>query len=138
MKSVMYVLLLALAGLFFVSLIAGWLGNRALRRRKEEGEIVEQASIRRNRPAGCCGLHEVCEKEQLLAAAEKEIEYYDDEELDEYRGRPADDYTPEEEEQFEEVLTTMREEEVAGWLRSLQLRGINLPVALRDEVAMFF
>ena len=26
-----------------------------------------------------------------------------------------------------------REVEVAGWLRSLQLRGINLPDALKDE-----
>ena len=27
----------------------------------------------------------------------------------------------------------LREVEVAGWLRSLQLRGINLPDALKDE-----
>ena len=28
----------------------------------------------------------------------------------------------------------MRDEEVAGWVRSLQLRGIALPNALKDEV----
>lgn len=109
-----------------------------LSRRRERGELVEEPAIKRGRPAGCCGLHEVCEKENLLKAAGKEIEYFDDEELDAYRGRPADAYTPQEEELFEEVLTTMREEEVPAWLCSLQLRGINLPVALRDEVAMFF
>lgn len=36
------------------------------------------------RPEGCCGAHEVCEKESLLAAVSKgQIEYYEDEELDE-------------------------------------------------------
>ena len=31
------------------------------------------------------------------------------------------------------MFFTLREVEVAGWLRSLQLRGINLPDALKDE-----
>ena len=30
----------------------------------------------------CCGQHEVCERDSLLAAVSKKIEYYDDEELD--------------------------------------------------------
>ena len=34
----------------------------------------------------CCGMHEVCEKESLLAAVSKEVEYYEDEELDRFRG----------------------------------------------------
>ena len=34
----------------------------------------------------CCGMHETCEKDSLLAAVSKEIEYYDDEELDRFRG----------------------------------------------------
>lgn len=130
----MKVLLLSLAVLFFVALAAGWLRNRSLRRKLERGEIKEMPKIRRARPEGCCGQHEVCEKESLLAAVSKDIEYYDDEELDAYRGREADAYSTEEIEQFEEVLTTMREEEVAGWVRSLQLRGVNLPDALKDEV----
>ena len=37
--------------------------------------------------AECCGQHEVCEKESLLAAVSKKIEYYDDEELDKYINR---------------------------------------------------
>mgnify|MGYP000833728849 FL=1 len=28
----------------------------------------------------------------------------------------------------------MHEDDVAGWVRSLQLRGINLPDALKDQV----
>ena len=30
----------------------------------------------------------------------------------------------------------MKSDEVAGWIRSLQLRGINLPDDLKDEVFM--
>ena len=36
----------------------------------------------------CCGMHEVCEKESLRAL-EEDIEYYEDEELDRFRGRTA-------------------------------------------------
>ena len=84
----------------------------------------------------CCGQHEVCEKESLLSAVSKGIEYYDDEELDRFRGRAPEDYTEEETEEFRDVLYTMHEEEVAGWARSLQLRGIELPEDMRDEVIL--
>ncbi len=85
---------------------------------------------------GCCGQHAVCEKESLLAAMQKDIEYYDDEELDRYRNTPADQYTDEQVEEFREVLSTMQEGDVPGWVRSLQLRGIELPEDLRDEVIL--
>ena len=88
----------------------------------------------RQRPDDCCGQHEVCEKESLLAAVSKAVEYYDDEELDRFAGRRADSYDMRETDEFEEILTTLRSEDVAGWGRSLQLRGIELPEALRDEV----
>ena len=42
----------------------------------------------------CCGMHEVCEKESLRAAQE-DIEYYEDEELDRFRGRTAYSEDPE-------------------------------------------
>ena len=81
----------------------------------------------------CCGQHEVCERDSLLAAVSKNIEYYDDEELDIYRGVASWEYDEKAIEEFSEVLYTMREVEVAGWLRSLQLRNINLPDKLKDE-----
>ena len=81
-------------------------------------------------------MHEVCEKESLLAAVSEEIEYYEDEELDRFRGTPSDAYTPDDVEEFRYVLETMREDEVAGWIRSLQLRGLELPDSLKDEVIM--
>ncbi|MBQ2595273.1 MAG: phospholipase, partial [Bacteroidaceae bacterium] len=77
---------------------------------------------------------EVCEKDSLLAALSKKIEYYDDEELDRFRGRQADEYTAAEADEFREVLYTMRPDEVAGWARSLQLRAVELPDEVKDEV----
>ena len=80
-----------------------------------------------------CG-HEVCERDSLLAAVSKKIEYYDDEELDQFIGKAGDAYTEEETEMFRDVLYTTLDVEVAGWVRSLQLRGIELPDDLKDEV----
>ncbi len=122
----MFILLLSL---LFLALFALALGFVLQKRGK-----TEDAAPAKPRPEGCCGMHEVCEKESLLDGIDYEPEYYDDEELDAYRHRAADSYTPAEIEQFEEVLTTMRAEEVAGWVRSLRLRGVALPEALRDEV----
>ena len=36
--------------------------------------------------------------------------------------------------EFRDVFYTMRDEDVAGWVRSLQLRGIALPDEVKDEV----
>ena len=84
----------------------------------------------------CCGQHAVCEKESLLAAAAAEIVYYDDEELDRHKGKSGDEYTPDETAEFEEIFTTLAPGEVAGWVRSLQLRGVALPDTLKDEVLL--
>ena len=81
-----------------------------------------------------CGQHEVCERDSLLAAVSKKIEYYDDEELDQFIGRPGNAYTEKETDMFRDVLYTTLDIEVAGWVRSLQLRGIELPDDLKDEV----
>lgn len=127
----MEILIYALIALFIIALIAG-----SIRQWWYHCKGEEVPDIHEPRPDGCCGQHEVCEKDSLLAAVSRDIEYYDDEELDAYRGRPSDEYTNEEVEQFQEVLYTMKSDEVAGWVRSLQLRGINLPDDLKDEVFM--
>lgn len=133
----MLVLLLSLVLLGIVALIAGLVRNKMLKQKLEKGEIEEMPHIKQRRPDGCCGKHTVCEKEQLLAAFEQPIEYFDDEELDVYKGKASDQYSAEEIEQFEEVMTTMHENEVSAWLHSLQLRGINLPDELKDEAMLF-
>ena len=84
--------------------------------------------------ATCDGTNEKCEQECMLEAAVKEIEYFDDEELDAFRERRSDNYTDEEAELFREILYTMRPEEVKDWTRSLTLRQISLPDQVKDEV----
>lgn len=84
----------------------------------------------------CTGNDSKCEQECMMEAATREIEYFDDEELDRFKGRQADAYTPDEIEEFANVLYTMPTHEVAAWNRSLILRGINIPNALKDELIM--
>ncbi len=84
----------------------------------------------------CCGMHITCEKDSLLAAVSEEIVYYDDEELDQYAGRGANDYVDDEIEQFRDILLTLLPGDIAGWGRSVQQRGITLPAAVREELLM--
>ena len=101
-----------------------------------KSDDVTTDNVTDSRPEGCCGQHIVCEKDSLLAAVSTELEYYEDEELDNFRGIGADDYTDEQIEQFRDVLYTLRPDEIGGWARSIQLRGINLPAAVKDELIM--
>ncbi len=83
----------------------------------------------------CCGQHLVCERETLLQTNAKP-EYYDDEELDALSGIPAEQYTEEQAQQIEQVFSTLREEDIAGWVRSMQLRNIALPPTVREEALL--
>ena len=83
----------------------------------------------------CCGQHAVCEKTSL-SPLDTKVVYYDDEELDRFKGREPLSYSPEEVEEFREILMTLLPEDVAGWSRSLQVREISLPIEVRDELLM--
>jgi len=85
---------------------------------------------------GCCGAHEVCEKDSLIAAFAEKPEYFDDEELDKYSCRESDSFDREEVEAFREVFYSVLDREKPRWVRSLQMRGISLPDELKDEVLM--
>jgi len=126
MQLVIYILL-ALSLLGIIAAVFGWLRYRHL---PADEPVVNPVDME------CCGQHEICEKESLLAALSKQIEYYNDEELDRFRGRASDAFSPDETDEFREILYTMRDDEVAGWVRSLQLRGIELPDGVKDEVVM--
>ena len=116
--------------------VAGYIREKWYKRKFDRGEVSELPTIKQVQDMECCGQHETCEKESLLAAVSKEIEYYNDEELDRYRGRSSEEYSEEECEEFREVLYTMRDDEVAGWVRSLQLRAVELPDGVKDEVLL--
>ena len=127
-------LIIGLVVLGVIAFLAGCFREKKLKKQLEKGEITELPSIKQVEDMECCGQHETCEKESLLAAVSKQIEYYNDEELDRFRGVESSTYLPDEIEEFREVLYTMKEEEVAGWVRSLQLRAVELPDELKDEV----
>ena len=135
----MLYLILALIIAGAITALLTWIFSRG----KEESPIIQP-------PAGDCGScdggDERCEMECMMEAATQAIEYYEDEELDDFRGRTSDSYTEQEVERFAEVLYTLRPEEVVlytlrpeevkGWNRSLTLRGINIPDSLKDELLL--
>ena len=83
----------------------------------------------------CCGAHEVCERDNLQITDTK-IEYFDDEELDALAGISPEKFTKKQVDSVAEVFYSLQENDVAPWLKSLQLRRIQLPDYLKDEALM--
>lgn len=138
------------SAIFLAALVALSLVGRIIRRKNGDDSVPsdivteEPVVIASSEPEAaveddddeCCGEHEVCEKGKIKRALRTDIEYFDDEELDRYRGTAPDEYDDEAVEEFREVLYTMYPTEVEDWLKSLELRQVALPDALRDEVFM--
>lgn len=80
----------------------------------------------------CCGAHEVCEFDAIKADPAI-IEYFDDEELDEFRAVHPDEYTESQIDQLREVLYSLKTHEIRNWLLSLERRHIHLPDFLKEE-----
>lgn len=99
------------------------------------GNGEDGPQIKENENEVCCGQHLICEKTSLAVTTD-EIIYYDDEELDRFKGRSPQSYTASETEEFRDVLLTLLPEDVAGWARSITLRGIELPYDVKDELLM--
>ncbi|MCY1719671.1 hypothetical protein OU798_04920 [Prolixibacteraceae bacterium Z1-6] len=99
------------------------------RNRKKTNDEKESVSA----PASdCCGAHEICEFDQIKMD-ESIIEYYDDEELDEFRNKSENEYTTSQIDQFREVLYTLKTDEIKKWLLSIERRNIALPSILMSE-----
>jgi len=131
----MWILVASLVVLGLVALVAGGIRNSNLQKKVDSGEIEKMPEVVEPE-AECCGQYEICEQDSLLAAVSKDVVYYDDEELDRYRGMTSDAYTSEQTDEFREVFYTMQEEDIPGWIRSLTLRSIELPDAMKDEVLL--
>ena len=97
--------------------------------RKKSGAPVEEEH--HDVEGGCCGKHVVCEKNN-----DKETLYFDDEELDAYKGKSPEEYTDEEIEEFRNVLYTMNTDEVDTWAKCLETRGIEIPQEIKDEILL--
>ena len=79
----------------------------------------------------CCGKHTNCAK-----GYDNSDLYYDDEELDRFKGINPEEYSDEDIDEFRNVLYTMKEDEVDNWVHCLQTRGIELPPEVKDEVLL--
>lgn len=110
-----------------------------IRARKEQKKDTSELEKTAPKPVvtdgECCGQHLVCERETLLQTNAK-VEYYDDEELDALAGIAPEDYTEEQHQMIREVFDTLQEKDVPGWVRSLQLRNIQLPADIREEALL--
>ena len=114
--------------LVLLGLVAALLGRFSSRRDEEQPVVTTDTC------ATCNGDNDRCEQDCMMEAATKPIEYFDDEELDRFKGRPSDSYDDEEVEQFDYVMSTMQQSDLAPWCRSLTLRGIEIPDQLKDEI----
>lgn len=114
--------------LVVLGLFCAFLGYRSHKRGESQEVVIGEGDCTR-----CSSDNVMCEQECMLKAATEPIEYFDDEELDAYKGKASDSYNEDETAQFAEVLETLRPEEVKAWNRSLILRGINMPDGLKDE-----
>ncbi len=123
-----------IGALLVLGIAAYALGN--LNRKRQGDTPTEEDKPAPRTDMECCGQHAVCERDSLLAGVSRKIEYYDDEELDRFRGTPSDGYNDEDADAFREVLYTMRPDDVPGWVRSLQLRGVSLPDGVKDEIIL--
>ena len=117
-----------------------WLIDRLFYRETAENsdETEENASTEAAPAQGCadeaCGIRSICPSEQILMGeCKQQPVYYDDEELDGFAGRTADGYTPEEEEQWRDVLYTLQPSDLLGWGQSIKHRGLVMPTTIHEE-----
>ena len=126
----MNIFFIGIGSLLILAIIAA-IGTKLTKKKEGEPDVVMPTS---GDCSSCDGTDDKCEQVCMMEAAVKGVEYYDDEELDRFRGRPSDQYTDEEAEEFATVLYTMQPHEAKGCNRSLILREINLPNQIKDEL----
>lgn len=129
--------LLLFTGIILFFVVALTISNYLQRRKGNSKEREATPPSINLGDSGCCGAHETCERDSLIAAFAEKPEYFDDEELDRYAHRNSDGYAANEIDEFREVFYSVLDEEKPRWIRSLQMRDISLPDQLKDEVLMF-
>ena len=127
---------MAVVGVLLLSLLVLGVLAAVWSRVSSSGDDDTDAIVTRTTCDTCNGDDTRCEQECMMEAATREVEYYDDEELDRFKGRPSDCFTDDEAELFREVLMTMPQSDAKGWNRSLILRGINVPDQIKDELLL--
>lgn len=117
---------------FFIIALYVWNSIQQKKGNIENIESVSQDPV----DGSCCGQHATCEKDSLMNTFVEEVEYFDDEELDEYQDIDEDSYPEHAVEQFREILYSMYDSDKPKWIRSLQKRGIAIPNQIKDEILL--
>lgn len=103
------------------------------RMRKANGGIVpeEPCQSSDHTCSGCCGgtscFNAKIKNKPLIV-------YFEDEELDRFRGRNGEDYSAEEIREWQEVLRTILPEELAAWSKSIHFRRLLMPRSVVEEL----
>ena len=118
--------------LFFVVALFIWNSYQRRMGNTDREEVIEADPV----DGTCCGQHQTCEKDSLISAFVEEIDYFDDEELDRYQGRNAEEYSPNEVDEFRDIFYTMNDDDKPRWIRSLQIRNIEIPNQFKDEIIL--
>ena len=118
---ILFLFILCLIIFFFISFT-----------RKNNALIIEDVSETISK---CCGAHSVCEQDTLLSSSNI-ISYYNDVDLDVLAGISPVNFTDEQLKLLSDVFFSLKESDTAGWLRSLQMRNIQLPVELREQALL--
>ena len=92
----MSIVWISIAALLVLGLVAALVSK--LTTKGEEPPIIVGASC-----DTCDGTNNKCEQECMMEASVRPIEYFDDEELDTFAGRPSDSYSEAETEQVSDV-----------------------------------
>lgn len=70
----MWILIVILIAVVLFGMVAGYFYNRNIEKKIARGEIQEAPEVVEV-DSECCGQHETCEKDSLLAAVSRQIEY---------------------------------------------------------------
>lgn len=114
--------------LFLLVAIAVVVSSRLKDNKNTEQKPEENKQV----ASDCCGAHEVCDVDELFKEKEN-IVYFEDEELDSFAEVDENEYNDNQVEEFRDVLYTLQPSEINAWLKSLELRKINLPAILKQE-----
>ena len=118
---------IVLAGIL-TFIVAGFFAIRIFNRNKV---VVNDHHSHENEDGECCGRHSNCSKGHDTGNL-----YFEDEELDRFKGTKQEDYTEADIEEFRHVLYTMKTDEVDTWAHCLQTRGIEIPQEIKDEILL--
>lgn len=119
----------AICGIVLIALV---LFMSYINRNRKQGAVVVEDHHDED-DSECCGKHAVCEKQRLADARLNGAYYFEDEDLDRFRGLDSGSYQDDDIEEFRYVMYTMQPEEVMEWIESLTAREIELPDELKEE-----